>query len=346
MNKRLFELDALRGLAALSVALYHFTTQYDNVYGHAKENFSFQFKYGAFGVQLFFIISGFVIFMSMKNIKSLKEFAIKRFIRIYPAYFFAVTLTFTIVSLCGLPGKDVTLPQAIINLSMLQSFAGIAHIDGVYWSLTAEIIFYGFIGTVFSLGLLPKIDHLSYLWLVTSGLIITLTSFTQSGLLDLLAYGFVVHYCNLFIAGIMFYKLKEEQKTKYHVLLLACLIFEFVFNGLTSGIIVLLFFILFYALVYNKIRLPNYKVFAFLGSISYALYLVHQIIGYVIIHFLESHGLTQEYIVIVPLLVAIVLATALTYWIEKPIQNAIKRKFPQSKRSTSPTIEGVSYTVS
>ena len=51
-KKRFEELDALRGVAALSVVLFHYTTIYDYIFGH-KEPLIFNFKYGSFGVQLF-----------------------------------------------------------------------------------------------------------------------------------------------------------------------------------------------------------------------------------------------------------------------------------------------------
>jgi peptidoglycan/LPS O-acetylase OafA/YrhL len=60
MNKgRLFELDVLRGIAALGVMLYHYTTRYDKLFGHQDTSY-LDFSYGSLGVNLFFIISGFV----------------------------------------------------------------------------------------------------------------------------------------------------------------------------------------------------------------------------------------------------------------------------------------------
>ncbi|MGE6553384.1 hypothetical protein ACQKFK_32120 [Bacillus mycoides] len=49
-EKRLTELDALRGLAALSVLLFHYTYFYNQSYGHVKEEYLLNFKYGSYGV--------------------------------------------------------------------------------------------------------------------------------------------------------------------------------------------------------------------------------------------------------------------------------------------------------
>ncbi|QEC73956.1 acyltransferase [Arachidicoccus ginsenosidivorans] len=59
-KKRLIELDALRGLAASMVVIFHYTFQFDKVFQSDLMK-SIEFDVGKYGVQLFFIISGFVI---------------------------------------------------------------------------------------------------------------------------------------------------------------------------------------------------------------------------------------------------------------------------------------------
>ena len=81
MKKRLESLDAIRGLAALSVLLYHFTTHYYEIYPQ-KDQPTFDFHLGQYGVQAFFIVSGFVIFMSLTRINKPLEFMVHRFIRL------------------------------------------------------------------------------------------------------------------------------------------------------------------------------------------------------------------------------------------------------------------------
>ena len=87
------ELDALRGIAAFSVVLFHYTARYDSIYGHSNR-LLFKFNYGHLGVNLFFIISGFVIFMTLDRTKSVIDFVVARFSRLYPAYWTALALTF------------------------------------------------------------------------------------------------------------------------------------------------------------------------------------------------------------------------------------------------------------
>ena len=76
---RLVELDALRGIAAVVVVLYHLT-YWNDAAGQAP----FSVFWGHYGVELFFIISGFVIFMTLAQARDLRAFAVSRVARLYP----------------------------------------------------------------------------------------------------------------------------------------------------------------------------------------------------------------------------------------------------------------------
>ena len=65
-NRRLVEVDALRGLAALAVVLFHYTTRFTELFAPNPPP-TFSFPDGHYGVNLFFIISGFVIFMTLEK---------------------------------------------------------------------------------------------------------------------------------------------------------------------------------------------------------------------------------------------------------------------------------------
>lgn len=141
---RLLELDALRGIAALGVVLFHYMVAFADQYEHASEIFpGFRyFRYGKHGVELFFIISGFVIFMSLERTKNSQDFLFGRFSRLYPTYWAAVILSFTIVAIAGLPDLQVDWKIALVNLTMVQGFFNVPHIDGNYWTLELELSFY------------------------------------------------------------------------------------------------------------------------------------------------------------------------------------------------------------
>src|SRR5690348_11363931 len=91
---RLYEIDALRIIAAVAVVVYHYTFA-DFAGGLTMTAFpqiSPVTRYGYLGVDLFFVISGFVCLLTALNRKP-HQFVISRIVRLYPAYWVAVTLT-------------------------------------------------------------------------------------------------------------------------------------------------------------------------------------------------------------------------------------------------------------
>lgn len=65
-------------------------------------------KYGYLGVELFFMISGFVILMTASN-NSLKRFFISRAVRLYPAFWVCCTITFLLILAVGQPRYSASL---------------------------------------------------------------------------------------------------------------------------------------------------------------------------------------------------------------------------------------------
>ncbi|MGP4018699.1 acyltransferase family protein [Saccharopolyspora sp. 5N708] len=140
---RLHEIDLLRITAALAVVFYHYTF---SGFGKGLTEVDFpsasEFtRYGYLGVDLFFVISGFVVLMSALNRKP-EQFVISRIVRLYPAYWVAVTLT-SIVSVLFSPDLFPVSPvQYLANMTMFNSPLGVASVDVVYWTLWAEPRFY------------------------------------------------------------------------------------------------------------------------------------------------------------------------------------------------------------
>src|SRR6187200_1820250 len=97
IQKRLRGLDGLRGIAVLAVMAYH----YDEQRAH----------YGLLGVEMFFVISGFVILMTMEKTNSLFAFVWHRAARLYPAYLLSVGLAGSIL----LMQHQTTLPIVAVN---------------------------------------------------------------------------------------------------------------------------------------------------------------------------------------------------------------------------------------
>src|SRR6202043_1137862 len=103
-------------LAAVAVLLFHYLSRYDEMYP-PRDDVPFGFVIGGDGVQLFFVISGFVIFMTLSRCKTAFDFLISRFSRLYPAYWAAALLTYTIGSLWPLPDQHYTVIYLLLNLT-------------------------------------------------------------------------------------------------------------------------------------------------------------------------------------------------------------------------------------
>ena len=115
--KRISEIDGLRGIAAVFVMLFHYTFAFNR--GWAPGYF---FHYGYMGVSLFFIISGFVISMSISNGKSVFDFCYGRFIRLFPIYWVTILITVIAMFLTGLGSEKLTTINILANLTMFQRF--------------------------------------------------------------------------------------------------------------------------------------------------------------------------------------------------------------------------------
>lgn len=103
-TSRLVEIDALRGAAALAIVLFHDTTHFTKQFG-ASPPPTISFSAGHSGGNLFFIISGFVIFMTLEKTSMPMDFVICRFSSLFPTYWVAIVLAFVIAHLLGLSGK-------------------------------------------------------------------------------------------------------------------------------------------------------------------------------------------------------------------------------------------------
>lgn len=223
-SKRLHELDVIRGIAALSIVLFHYTTRYHKIYGHSETLF-IKFPYGIYGIELFFILSGFVIFFTMERTKSVSDYVVGRFSRLYPAYWTAVLVTFMVVALVGLPGRQVGLSDALINLTMLQSFFEVPHVDGSYWTLARELSFYTIMFTLYKFKLLKHINIITSGWLFLMAVNILLKNQTDIVMPIVINIFLLLDYVNLFIVGIMLYQLyKEGYSTQRYAIIAACLL--------------------------------------------------------------------------------------------------------------------------
>ncbi|SEG70289.1 Peptidoglycan/LPS O-acetylase OafA/YrhL, contains acyltransferase and SGNH-hydrolase domains [Methylobacterium sp. 190mf] len=330
---RISELDSLRGVAALSVVIYHFTSIYPRLISGRNLEFVPQIHIGYFGVEIFFMISGFVIFHSVKSAASIHDFFLARFARIFPAYWLSILIVvalsiFTEKS-SGFSSKDI-----FFNLTMLQALMGFHHLDEVYWTLTYELCFYACIVFAFCACRAAKlpIELALLIWLI-SETIIRANGIQIPYRFSLI---FLLNYGQFFIIGIAFFLVyhKCSRPLTYIVLLWAIAMSAFGANPHTpaSGFkayfwIALACTCVFYWAVFLKPAAARFPVLIYLGRISYSLYLIHASIGYFMLREFDRIGIPDFLAVLLAIASAIVIAHFIHILVEVPGQRLLRSSF-------------------
>jgi len=327
-NKRLLELDALRGIAAFSVVLFHYFYHYNEIYGHG--NISVNWAHlGKLGVGLFFIISGFVIFWTLNRTEKPLDFIVSRFSRLYPVYWAAVILTFATVFYFGLPGREVSLRDAVFNALMFQEYFHIPHVDGVYWTLTVELTFYFWMFGLYLIGKLNKIE-----WIFIPLVLVSIAH--SAGFVtvpDTIYKIFILKYLPLFMAGICFYKIIHHDRSKITIGVLFLSLFSTIaIYSFTYFTVFSVFYLVFFLAVSGYLKFLAIRPFIFMGGISYSLYLLHQHIGYVVINEFYKYQWDPLLGILFAIFLTITLALLLSKYIERPSMSFIRQHYKHNDK--------------
>lgn len=318
--------DTLRALAVLLVVIAHYIVGFSalNTFlynsNEVNEFYSF-YRFvtwidGAYGVAIFFLISGFLIPISLQRY-GVKGFLVARFFRLIPTY--AVCLM--LVVFVGLLFGTFTLTSQLIvdyfkNITLMRDVLGGTILDSVIWTLEIEAKFYLYLSTIyfflrgnFTYGVLVNIFILFFLVAVFG-----------------LSYKFAAVISFMFI-GVSFYLfVYGDAKDRVIAIFSASINFcmMFYFFGLfyetykvsmvyaISLAVFLLFYITFY--VFN-LATPNFV--KLVASVSYPVYALHSI-GYVFLSYLGFKLGMGEYALLATLLVLFGLSFLINKYIELP----------------------------
>ena len=295
----------------------------------------FYFRYGNLGVQLFFLISGFVIFMTLEKTKKAKDFLVSRFSRLYPAYWASIVTTVVVTTLLSVPFQReiFEFEQVVVNFTMLQYWLKIKDVDGAYWTLAVELTFYAIMLFVFLMKKQKFITWICFGWLCLS---FCFAAF-EIPFENYINVVFILKFAPLFVGGIIFYLLKNTPKDIYlHILVILSLGTEsYLLYQLDSDFvvysIVTSFYIIFYLFIYDKLGFIANKFLIFLGSISYSLYLIHENIGIGIIYWLKKIADIQLFYIPITIFLVGILASIITFYIEKPAMNWIRNYYKTNR---------------
>lgn len=286
---RLRELDGLRGIAAMAVALYHYSyfIQF-MVPGTALP--SLQLVRGCDGVELFFAISAFAILATLQRTDKLAEFARARARRLLPEYWLAMILTGIVAWGLGPARLQVDPLDWLANLPLMQVWTGVPMVDGVYWTLNVEILFYALMALAWSSGATRRIDRLILGWMTLRLVcwLMPVPGWVQQLLLidDAPYFAIGLIGCSIW--------LRQAHWTQ-HVPLVAAVIAVTALTGdrHATGLAIAIA-ALFFVVATCRAGWLAHPALLWLGAISYPFYLLHAVIGYAIIARLQAAGLTAD----------------------------------------------------
>ncbi|WP_327067326.1 acyltransferase family protein [Kitasatospora sp. NBC_01302] len=341
---RLYVLDGMRLLAALSVMSFHLIGKpvgWEQTWHGRPDQLMPGLHgvaiYGWIGVELFFLISGFVICMSCWG-KRPQDFFVSRVVRLYPAYWAAIAITTAVVLWAGYPFstvKDLTARNVMVNATMLPSPLGAPLVDPSYWTLWVEMLFYVLFAVVVARGL-------TYRRVVAfCGIWTFLAAIAPSVNFPLLSAVVQPGYAPLFVAGITMYLMYRFGK---NLLLWGMLGFSFLLAqyqllgtvqmyqmylpqhiswSVAAGLLTLCFLLVLAAAIgwFNWIK---WRWLTVAGSLTYPLYLLHQEIGTTMICWLRQS--MQPYAVLAVVVPSLLLLAYMVHrLVERPLTRGMKK---------------------
>lgn len=367
-QKKIYFIEVLRGIAPLLVVGYHLVGPLLGAYDFWPGMGLDLFRNGNIGVDIFFIISGFIICYATQKIevRPLLSFVLRRFFRIYPLLFFCIMFMWfayaswkptsdLIRSLLLLHG-DYSLPAPFFGYNILYPA----------WTITYEVMFY----TLFLIGML--VSHRNRALITSLIILIIMLSihFFFKGTVSISGH-FSAYSLDMswmapaltilgspmlleFVFGMFLYNVFmkvgniESNTFRYLMIGLSILgIYALIHidtkaHGFTDKGLIAAF--IFTSMMFSEmsgVRI-SFRVTRFLSDISYSLYLTHAIVLAMVLIYLKDHGISEypkglfSFIYLMSLCIFVAYITHIT--IELPFISLGKRLVSYIKSATTPSV--------
>lgn len=323
---RLEGLDLLRGLAALAVCWFH-------LIGYGNNNPSFEVPevvkwsamYGWLGVPCFFVLSGFVVPLSMQRaryrLSRFHRFLLRRIVRLDPPYLATVLLCLAIPLLASrmpwFKPVNVTAPQVLAHFGYANAVLGYEWLNPVFWTLAIELQFYLAIGLCF-----PLIAHAHLAVRTVSVLVLCGLSFAPVN-----GEAYLPQHLGLFLIGVIAFHAQWDRASRATCFVALAIVATSVWivKGPPDALVGLGTFA--FISLGRQYRPPG--VLAWLGTVSYSLYLLHHPIGIRALNFggrfLEPTPLNVLAVPLLGVVAALGAAFVLHRWVEAPAQRWARR---------------------
>ncbi len=290
-HSKISSIEGIRGFAVFTVCLAHYTglmTPWIDAGRFGEELYELLHFYGNFGVEMFFVVSGYLIYGGViKSGFSTTDYLRKRFTRIYPTFLavFAlyVILNMAIPSMSKLPdGAWNSLVYIFQNLILLPGMVDIPPLIVVAWSISYEMFFYLTMPLMVWVLAFRKWSNLSRIIFLSAAMIAYWGT--------CLAFDFGISRLSAFGLGLLAYELRDHLR-KYQLpawvgfsavigtvgfsyAMISGLI-SFKINYVICTTLVFVFF-LFSGFARNALsRLLSLKYLRWFGNMSYSYFLFH-----------------------------------------------------------------------
>lgn len=306
-------ITSLRGIAAAMVFLFHLICVSNNYI--SSKSLQDIFRFGKHGVDLFFVISGFVICFSMikssYNYTNFFTFFKKRLIRIEPPYLFVLVISIGLIFFRNIfiqpeQVNQIDVFQILLHIGYLVPFSDHQWLNIVFWTLAIEFQFYLIISLL--IPLISKFKYARYFFYTLS--------LSLSYLIPLESH--ILFWLPVFITGmnLAFIFLKKISFIEFVIVFILTNTFGLIRYEFPIFIFTILPQIIIYFLPYFKNKTLN-----FLGEISYSLYLTHTLTAFTIINigFRLPNNLIIKVSVVLSAIVITLLVSFMFYkYVEKP----------------------------
>lgn len=365
---RLALLDGLRLVAALAVVLFHYTAWHHGYFGtgqvaHVWPTLSHITVLGDLGVQLFFLLSGLVVFRSLQG-RSTGRFLGSRIGRVMPALWVAVLLSGLLqMLLWRTPQPGLTWGDLGWNLTLVGApLHGAPWVDGVYWTLWIEARFYVMlllVRAVLRWGIARAARRRGEVpgsvrtepgpgawtgfcaaWIAAGTLVIAIGGIPATD--SYRDWALTPTYCGLFAGGMMLHLVAQHGLTRWRLVVLAAAAAQSAWTtalalpGQTEQVTgihlpaavyvacVLGFFGLIAAVLFTRAARVQWAWLTAAGALTYPVYLLHEVPGWFLIDHL-SPVLAPGWVLALTLTAVLLAAWCVHRFVERPLGPRLSR---------------------
>lgn len=316
----------MRGLSAVLIVLYHFTYHY-NESAAVSDKLKFEIPWGVWwgyaAVSVFFMLSGYLAGKYLLNTgSSPRRYLWHKARRLYPTYWVAMTLTSIVLAVLY---EEVSPGWMgwMANLTMVSRLFGVPFVDGVYWTMQCELIFCIIIALLINVKHRRTLITILTIWV---GVALLLSIMSDVKLIKPMKIALIIDHCHDFVAGIALYMLGRKglgQKTRLalYTLLAMCVCNAVAWYGLSPRSVLTVISIMLIALSSRLDNVipdnnPIVRALVWIATISYPLYLVHEMIGFTIMRHISTSGSTSTLLITIPIATVLIIACLIHRYVE------------------------------